>query len=135
MKYIVGLPFDFDDFTIEKLNTLSDEEKFLIADTNVSAVMYNSTKDFLQALNGDYVDTENLVWYEIEVENRLDKPFPITSVCRDDLECRGFNTDNITDDQMERLAGKMCDDYLEQMFWTSLDILAEGVINAEKREE
>jgi hypothetical protein len=67
MKYIVGLPFDFEDFTIEKLDALTDEEKFLIADTNSSAVMYNSTKDYLQALNGDYVDTENLVWYEIEV--------------------------------------------------------------------
>jgi hypothetical protein len=66
MKYIVGLPFDFEDFTIEKLDQMSDEEKFLIADTNDDAVMYNSTRDFLQALNGDYVDTENLVWYEIE---------------------------------------------------------------------
>ena len=67
MKYIVGLPFDFEEFTIEKLDALTDEEKFLIADTNDSAKMYNNTKDFLQALNGDYVDTENLVWYEIEV--------------------------------------------------------------------
>jgi hypothetical protein len=67
MKYIVGLPFDFENFTIEKLNALTDEEKFFIADTNSSAVMYNSTKDYLQALNGDCVDTENLVWYEIEV--------------------------------------------------------------------
>lgn len=67
MKYIVGLPFDFDDFTIEKLDALTDEEKFLIADTNDRAVMYETTKGFLQALNGEYVDTENLVWYEIEV--------------------------------------------------------------------
>ena len=67
MKYIVGLPFDFEDFTIEKLDELTDEEKFLIADTNDGAVMYETTKGFLQALNGEYVDTENLVWYEIEV--------------------------------------------------------------------
>ena len=68
MKYIVGLPFDFDEFTIEKLDELSDDEKFLIADTNDRAVMYESANGFLQALNGDYVDTENLVWYEIEVK-------------------------------------------------------------------
>ena len=47
MKYIVGLPFDFDDFTIEKLDELTDEEKFLIADTNDRAVMYETTKGFL----------------------------------------------------------------------------------------
>jgi len=67
MKYIVGLPFDFDEFTIEKLDELTDEEKFQIADTNYSAVIYETTKGFLQALNGDFVDTENLVWYEVEV--------------------------------------------------------------------
>ena len=67
MKYIVGLPFDFDDFTIEKLDAFTDEEKFLIADTNDGAVIYESAKGFLSALNGEFVDTENLVWYEIDV--------------------------------------------------------------------
>lgn len=68
MKYIVGLPFDFDEFSIEKLNTLSDEDKFLIADTNESACMFKTTISFLTAINNDNVDTENLVFYEIEVK-------------------------------------------------------------------
>jgi len=52
--------------------------------------------------------------------------FPISSVCRDDLEGIGFNVSNVTDSQMSRLASKMGDDYCEQMFWSSLEILAEG---------
>ncbi len=67
-----------------------------------------------------------------EIE-RMGKGFNITSVSREDLESRGFDTTNITDEQMERLAQKMCDDYLEQMFWISLDIIAEDIIGIPKK--
>ena len=63
----------------------------------------------------------------------MKEEFNITSVSREDLESRGFDTTNITDEQMERLAQKMCDDYLEQMFWISLDIIAEDIIGIPKR--
>ena len=63
----------------------------------------------------------------------MSKEFKITSVTREDLEMRGFDTTNITDEQMERLAQKMCDDYLEQMFWISLDIIAEDIIGIPKK--
>ena len=63
----------------------------------------------------------------------MNKEFKITSVTREDLESRGFDTTNITDEQMERLAQKMCDDYLEQMFWISLDIIAEDIIGIPKK--
>ena len=63
----------------------------------------------------------------------MSKEFKITSVTREDLEYRGFDTTNITDEQMEELARKMCDDYLEQMFWISLDIIAEDIIGIPKR--
>ena len=63
----------------------------------------------------------------------MSKEFNITSVSREDLEYRGFDTTNITDAQMERLAQKMCDDYLEQMFWISLDIIAEDIIGIPKK--
>ena len=63
----------------------------------------------------------------------MSKEFEITSVTREDLEYRGFDTTNITDEQMEELARKMCDDYLEQMFWISLDIIAEDIIGIPKR--
>ena len=63
----------------------------------------------------------------------MNKEFNITSVSREDLEYRGFDTTNITDAQMERLAQKMCDDYLEQMFWISLDIIAEDIMGFKKK--
>lgn len=63
----------------------------------------------------------------------LDKEFKITSVCRADLEDRGFDVSNITDAQMEELAKRMCTDYLEQMFWISLDIIAEDIMGLPKK--
>lgn len=51
--------------------------------------------------------------------------FPITSVCRDDLLARGFDTDRVTDEQMQELARRMANDYCEQLFWDSMEIIAE----------
>ena len=51
--------------------------------------------------------------------------FEITSVSRADLEELGYNTSKVSDEKMEYLAKKLADDYLEQMFWISLDIIAE----------
>jgi len=51
--------------------------------------------------------------------------FQITSVCRDDLESREFDTSNVEDATMERLASKMADAYLVCCYWIALDTLAE----------
>ena len=51
--------------------------------------------------------------------------FQVTSISRADLDALGYNTEDITDKQMERLARKMAEAYLEQLYWESLDILAE----------
>ena len=67
-----------------------------------------------------------------EIE-RMSKEFKITSVTREDLEDRGFDTTNITDAQMEELARRMCDDYLEQMFWISMQIIAEDIMKFPKK--
>lgn len=58
--------------------------------------------------------------------------FEITSVSREDLEDVGFDTSNVTDEQMEHLARMMADDYLEQLFWTSMEIIAEDFIGIPK---
>ena len=59
--------------------------------------------------------------------NRLDKGFEITSVAREDLEYLGFNTSRVNETTMKRLASKMADDYCEQLFWDSLQVIAEGM--------
>lgn len=66
---------------------------------------------------------------------RLNKPFQITSVAREDLENLGFNTTKVNETTMKRLASKLADDYCEQLFWGSLQVIAEGMnIPARKRE-
>lgn len=53
--------------------------------------------------------------------------FPITSVSREDLQTYGFDTRSVTDAQMRRLVQKMANDYCEQLFWSSMEIIAEGL--------
>ena len=56
---------------------------------------------------------------------RKDGFFSITSVHRDDLSENGFDVSAVTDAQMEELADRMRDDYVEQMFFQSLRNIAE----------
>lgn len=55
----------------------------------------------------------------------MKESFVITKVSRADLDALGFDTSEVSDDTMERLASKLGDDYCEQLFWDSLDIIAE----------
>ena len=59
--------------------------------------------------------------------------FKITSVSRDDLEGVGFDVSNVDDATMETLARKMSDDYCEQLFWTSMEIIAEDYCKIPKK--
>ena len=90
---------------------------------------YDKISEMVSALSAEFsYDT-----IMCAMEKVMDKGFNITSVSREDLESRGFDTTNITDAQMEELARKMCDDYLEQMFWISLDIIAEDIMGFKKK--
>lgn len=51
--------------------------------------------------------------------------FVISEVSREDLEELGFDISEVSDTTMEYLAKKLGDDYCEQLFWTSLKIIAE----------
>jgi hypothetical protein len=57
--------------------------------------------------------------------NNKYRDFPITSVCRADLESIGFDTGAVDDATMKELAEKLADDYCEQLFWGSLEIIAD----------
>jgi len=70
------------------------------------------------------------------------KQFEITSVCKEDLlgleDKNGnpkFNREdilNLSDSDMKRLASKLSDDYCEQMYWISLEIIGEMIIEQSK---
>lgn len=51
--------------------------------------------------------------------------FCISRLSREDLEQIGFDASNIDDETMQRIADKLGEDYCEQLFWTSLEIIAE----------
>lgn len=59
-----------------------------------------------------------------ELEGRLSF-FKITSVHRDDLFEAGYNGALADDSQMDTIAGKLSNDYCEQLFWVALPIIAE----------
>lgn len=61
----------------------------------------------------------------------------ITSVSTQDLKSQGFDTSNVDQSMMDRLASKLANDYCEQLFWTSLEIIAEdlGIPKIVKEEE
>lgn len=66
MKVIVGLPIEIDGIDH---NTMSDKEKYDYAmkRENSECQVYNSTKTFLDMLNADQVDTENMFYYEVDI--------------------------------------------------------------------
>lgn len=65
----------------------------------------------------------------------MKESFVITSVSRGDLETLGYDTSEVSDEKMEYLAKKMANDYCEQLFWSSLDILAEYLEIPKKENE
>ena len=58
--------------------------------------------------------------------------FPISHICRDDLEGKGFDISNVTDSDMSRLADKLGNDYHEQLYSISMEIIAEDSIGIPK---
>lgn len=61
--------------------------------------------------------------------------FTITSVHRNDLDAKGFDTDRITDENMRALAQKMADDYCEQLFWDSMEIIAGDILGFPRKKD
>lgn len=57
--------------------------------------------------------------------NRKFKQFQITSICRGDLEEAGFDISMVDDSQMQHIASKLADAYLDNGFWVDLPIVAE----------
>lgn len=61
--------------------------------------------------------------------------FIVSRVHRDDLEKYGFDTEKITDKDMEDLAACMDSEYLEYFYWESLEGIARDRLNFPMKEE
>lgn len=49
-------------------NTLTDRQKHEMALTDDNAVIYDCPKDFFNDMNADCVDTENYLWFLIDID-------------------------------------------------------------------
>lgn len=48
-------------------------------------------------------------------------PAVVSYLCRDDLEYKGYDTTNLTQDKLESIASKMGDYYLDYSYWDDLE--------------
>jgi hypothetical protein len=61
--------------------------------------------------------------------------YEITCVHKDDLKSKYFDVTNVDNDIMIILADKMGDDYCEQLFWSSMEIIAKEYCGIPKIDE
>lgn len=108
-------------------NSMLDEARTNMSITDDNEVYENSNADTL-VYKEEFQDIFNR-WYDYYFEmitNKMDTTyFEITSISREDLEHAGYDTSDVDDDTMRKLASKMGDDYCEQLFWVQLPIIAD----------
>ena len=61
--------------------------------------------------------------------------FVITSVHRNDLARTGFDVKKISNNDMDKLAEKIANDYCNQLFWESMETIAFEILVFPKIEE
>ena len=90
--------------------------------------MYNELKNDLYQY---FSSKTNLTEAEQLLLDRLKEELPyfvISRIHRDDLRGHGFDVTNVSDHDMSQLARKMGDDYCNQLFCSSMDIIAEDSV-------
>lgn len=123
--YVIDIDCLSDDAGTIHYTELSDEE--FITEAELQGSVYGSLEQFQLAFNHSEVNTSNQVIRIIEDK----QSFAISSLSRDDLKKIVPNDkirNSIPDYFMERIASKLGDDYCEQLFWSSLKIIAEYVL-------
>ena len=114
-------------------------------DIHVGSVEIQNISDYESVVilddEGNQIKLSDIAYGNIEfiTESIPAKTFSKESFCisrlsREDLEEKGFDTSNIDDNTMQRIADKLGEDYCEQMFWISLEIIAEEGFNIPRKE-
>ncbi len=65
-QIVVGFEIDFDSNI--SYNTLTDRQKHEMALYDENARIYDCPKDFFADMNADLVDTENYLWFLIDID-------------------------------------------------------------------
>ena len=97
--------------------------------------MYN----LLQDIKKHFESIENKTIYENHLLSRIEDELqyaPIAFVSRDDIEQLGYNADDITDKELQMVANKMGDYYLEYGDYNEdLRLALDKCLNLKLREE
>ncbi len=127
MADIRVLVFNSGTFSRKELSKKSQAELWQLweADDDQAQVQMYYPDEFSCAFNDEEVSDQDWLYFVDLDEIKPKEFFPITSVSRCDLDAKGFDTSEVDDATMERLASKMADDYCEQLFWSSMEIIAE----------
>lgn len=113
---------------------IAEQASAEIKKLNNGESMYESAcHDFIELFGTELL---KLNGYE-EATRNDDKPFTITSVCREDLQQIGFDTETLTNEDMQNIAERLGDIYLNGNghFWNDLDSIAKDVYRLKQNDK
>lgn len=92
-------------------------------------------RKLLEDLHQYFEQKDNKTGAETSFLNRLAEELPyfqVTATSRDDLQRQGFDITDVDDEDMRELAKRLESDYCEQLYWISLDIIAQQGLDIPK---
>jgi len=114
------------DFTQFEFTPIVDNEKVCEARMFTGEVFIETEERHLDTEDLTIEDILQLTAFVAETDDVEDVsgvyPVPVTWVDRDDIEMQGFNTDGMTQKDLEKLAERMCDIYNNGDFCSDLDL-------------
>jgi len=131
--YVVSI--DLLEGTDKKFNELTDQEVIDLCAKDADGEYHDVFSDMTEL--SAHWNTEEIFYPSHSYMRVIKESFPISCLSREDLEDKGFDASEVDDATMQRLADKLGNDYCEQMFWISLEIIAEsmGIPMKEKTED
>ena len=107
---------------------LTDEEVINLCKNDKSGrhIICEDLKQLELIWNGE--DINDMFHPEDSYIRIIDEPqeyFPVSQVSREDLKWKGFDTSNVTDEQMRRIASLMDNTFLDGDYWLALEAAAE----------
>ena len=102
-----------------------DDKLTILAEDEVAGKIIEILSSDIFAGQISYITAAIPETNEVSDVSSVEDSFEITSISREDLKEKGFDVSNVSDATMRKLASKMADDYCEQLFWISMEIIAE----------
>lgn len=111
--------------TDKTYSELTDAEFIEISKTVDNCRCFDTIEELEAEFNADGPNAPVSYYDYIRFIKEPQTFFPITSIHRDDLEASGFNSSNVDNQTMSNIASRMSEVFVENYFWTTLNIIAE----------